>query len=71
VYSSLAHLYELRYARLSSNGAPNALAGAAKARAIHWLYMYASSATNGGEGAALSLERDQRIAALGCEDAAS
>jgi hypothetical protein len=71
VYSSLAYLYEERYARLLRSGAPNAEAEKAKARAIHWLYAYAGSATSGGEGAALSYERDQRIAALGGEDAVS
>ena len=65
-YSSVAHLYEERYARLLRAGRTDA-ANAAKERAIHWLYMYASSATSGGEGAALSLERDERIAALGGE----
>lgn len=63
-YSSVARLYEDRYARLSRAGQGDA-AMAAKERAIHWLVVYASSATSGGEGAALSLERDQRIAALG------
>ena len=66
VYSSLAHLYELRCARLTREGRDDA-AEAARKRAIHWLYTYAGSATSGGEGAALSRERDQRIAALGGE----
>ena len=66
VYSSLAHLHELRYARLLREGKDDA-ASVARERAIHWLYMYASSATSGGEGAALSMERDQRITALGGE----
>jgi hypothetical protein len=66
VCSSLAHMHELRYARLLRAGRQDE-AVAARERAIHWLYMYASSATSGGEGAALSLERDQRIAALGGE----
>jgi hypothetical protein len=65
-YSSVAHLYEERCARLARAGR-DADAVAAKDRAIHWLYAYAGSATSGGEGAALSLERDQRIAALGGE----
>jgi len=67
VYSQLAHLYELRVGRLQAEGR-DADAANAKARAIHWLYAYAGSATSGGEGAALSYERDQRIAALGGED---
>jgi hypothetical protein len=62
-YSSVAHLYEERYARLVRAGQDDA-ALAARERAIHWLTIYASSATSGGEGAALSRERDQRIAAL-------
>ena len=66
VYSSLAYLHELRYARLLREGKQGA-AAEARERAIHWLYAYAGSATSGGEGAALSLERDQRIAALGGE----
>ena len=66
VYSQLAYLFELRYARMLTEHRPDD-ARAAKARAIHWLYAYASSATSGGEGAALSYERDRRIAELGGE----
>ena len=69
VYSSLANLHEGRSARLSREGR-DADAAAARDRAIHWLHVYASSATSGGEGAALSHERDQRIAALGGEERA-
>ena len=68
-YSSVARLYEDRYARLARAGQDDA-AMVAKERAIHWLVVYASSATSGGEGAALSMERDQRIAALGGKEAA-
>ena len=64
-YSSVAYLYEQRLARLARSGAPNAELEAARQKAIQWLYTYAGSATSGGEGAALSLERDQRIKALG------
>jgi hypothetical protein len=64
VYSSLARLYEERVARLVHAGREEE-ASAARERAIHWLTVYASSATSGGEGAALSRERDLRIAALG------
>ncbi len=67
VYSSLAWLHEQRMARLSAEGRDED-ARIAKARAIQWLNAYAGSATSGGEGAALSLERDKRIAALGGED---
>ena|SRR5687768_9841816 len=63
-YSSVANLYEERYTRLARAGRHEA-AMEARERAIHWLHVYASSATSGGEGTALSLERDQRIAALG------
>ncbi|HUQ82171.1 MAG TPA: hypothetical protein VM076_13560 [Gemmatimonadaceae bacterium] len=63
-YSSVAYLYEERYARLARAGRDDD-ARVARARAIEWLRSYAGSATSGGEGAALSLERDQRIAALG------
>lgn len=68
-YSSVANLYEERSARLARAGRHDA-AVEARERAIHWLHMYASSATSGGEGAALSLERDQRIAELGGEASA-
>jgi hypothetical protein len=64
-YSSVAYLYEQRLARLIREGKPDADAKAARDKAIQWLHTYAGSATSGGEGAALSLERDQRIAALG------
>ena len=66
VYSSLAHLYELRIGRLNDEGRDED-ALAARDRAVHWLDVYASSATSGGEGAALSYERDQRKRALGVE----
>jgi hypothetical protein len=66
VYSSLAHMYELRIGRLNSEGREQE-ALAARDRAVHWLDVYAGSATSGGEGAALSYERDQRKRALGVE----
>jgi hypothetical protein len=63
VYSQLAHLYERRVSRLLAAGDTE---GAMRAyeRARHWLVLYAAGATSGGEGAALSQERDQRLAAL-------
>ncbi|MEP6779495.1 MAG: hypothetical protein ABJC26_06365 [Gemmatimonadaceae bacterium] len=63
-YSSLAYLYELRMARLLHAGS-RVGAEAARKRAIEFLNTYASSATSGGEGIALSQERDERIRALG------
>lgn len=63
VYSQIAYMYELRVARLREEGDVTQ-ANASKERAIHWLHAYAGSATSGGEGAALSRERDERIAAL-------
>jgi hypothetical protein len=66
VYSSLAHLYELRIGRLNNEGRDKESV-AARDRAVHWLDVYASSATSGGEGAALSYERDQRKRALDVE----
>jgi nucleoside-diphosphate-sugar epimerase len=63
-FSSVARLYEERFARLSAAGQKEA-AAAAKERAIDWLDVYASMATSGGEGTALSNERDRRIVALG------
>jgi hypothetical protein len=66
VFSSVAHMYELRFARLNTEGrAQDALA--ARDRALDWLDVYASSATSGGEGTAFSRERDERRRALGVE----
>ena len=67
-YSSVAHMYEERYARLLRAGRTEE-AEEARTQAIRWLRAYAGSATSGGEGAALSRERDQRIEALGGDDA--
>ena len=63
VYSTLAHLYEQRVSRLLAAGDHE---GATRAyeRARHWLVLYASGATSGGEGAANSRERDQRLGML-------
>jgi hypothetical protein len=63
-FSSVARLYEERFARFSAAGHKEA-ADAAKERAIDWLDVYASMATSGGEGTALANERDRRIVALG------
>jgi len=63
VYSSMAYLWEKEAARRLQAG-DSAGARAAAERAETLLYQYAGSATSGGEGAALSLERDQRLSAL-------
>lgn len=59
-----AELYRLRMERLKQEGD---LKGAreARAKAVEWAISYASCATSGGEGVALSMERDQFIASLG------
>ena len=63
VYSTLAHLYELRVSRLLAAGDHE---GAMRAyeRTRHWLVLYASGATSGAEGTANSRERDQRLNTL-------
>jgi hypothetical protein len=60
---SIAEMYRRRMLRLSANGAS---AGAAEARqkASDWAYFYASQATSGGEGLALSAERDEFLQGL-------
>lgn len=63
VYSSIAHLWEQECARLAEAGDIDGARKAAR-RAADNLYSYAAGATSGGEGAALSHERDQRLAAL-------
>lgn len=62
----IAELYRLRMLRLREAGDA---AGAREAhrRAVNWAGFYAASATSGGEGTALSAERDAFIAALGPE----
>jgi len=59
----VAELYRQRMLRLQNDGRPG---DALKAReaAIRWAHHYAASATSGGEGAALSKERDAFIAQL-------
>lgn len=60
----IAELYRLRLLRLRDAGD---LEGArlAREKAVVWAQTYAASATSGGEGAALSAERDAFIASLG------
>ena len=59
----VAELYRQRMLRLQDCGQPGE-ALKARAAAIHWAHRYAASATSGGEGTALSRERDAFIAQL-------
>lgn len=59
----IAELYKDRYVRLRELGNGDA-AAAAFAKAEDWARFYASMATSGGEGIALSAERDEFIASL-------
>jgi hypothetical protein len=60
---SIAEMYRRRMLHLSADGDS---AGAAEARqkASDWAYFYASQATSGGEGLALSAERDEFLQGL-------
>lgn len=61
--ASVAEMYARRMRAFQRAGnEPRAVA--AFKLAVQWMYTYASWATSGGEGAALSYERDQFIAAL-------
>lgn len=60
-----AALYRQRWIRLLESDPVKA--GAARKQAADWAYTYASWATSGGEGAALSLERDDFLRSLGPE----
>lgn len=59
----VAELYRHRMLRLLREG-DNAGADQARAQAVRWVQHYAASATSGGEGAALSRERDAFLARL-------
>lgn len=61
----IAELYRLRWMRLRASDAEKA--GESRRRAANWARTYASWATSGGEGAALSLERDEFLSQLGPE----
>ena len=61
---SIAHMYRQRMLRLAQAG-DTAGAALARSKAVEWAYSYAGSATSGGEGAALSMERDDFIRELG------
>jgi len=60
-----AGLYRNRWMRLAKRDPEKA--SAARKEAADWARTYASFATSGGEGAALSLERDEFIRSLGPE----
>ncbi|WP_395703511.1 hypothetical protein [Aquabacterium sp.] len=59
----VAELYRQRMLRLLREG-DNAGADQSRAMAVRWVHHYAASATSGGEGAALSRERDAFLARL-------
>jgi hypothetical protein len=59
----VAELYRQRMLRLQDCGQPGEALKAREA-AVRWAHRYAASATSGGEGAALSRERDAFIARL-------
>lgn len=61
--SQTAQLYLERMLRLQEGG-DAAGAAAAYQKSSDWMYNYASYATSGGEGAALSYERDQFLKEL-------
>lgn len=58
----IAHMYRDRWLRLKESDP--AKAAEARAKAEEWAYTYASWATSGGEGAALSRERDEFLKTL-------
>lgn len=60
-----AEMYRLRWLRLRETDAERARE--ARQRAADWARQYASYATSGGEGAALSMERDEFLRSLGPE----
>ncbi|HWA15486.1 MAG TPA: hypothetical protein VG817_03580 [Gemmatimonadales bacterium] len=60
---TIASLYRDRMARLKQEGDSTGAASAYQ-EAKEWIYFYAAQATSGGEGAALSLERDRFLAEL-------
>lgn len=60
---SIATMYAQRMRAFQEAG-NEARAVAAFTRAVDWMYNYASMATSGGEGAALSYERDKFVAGL-------
>lgn len=65
-YSQIAHLHELRGHRLAEAGDHDGAKAAYEASG-EWMDAMAGGATSGGEGAALSLQRDQHRARLGLQ----
>jgi hypothetical protein len=63
-YAAIAQMHAARKHRLIAAG-DTAGAAAAHEAARDWIYRYAGSATSGGEGIALSAERDQFLQQLG------
>lgn len=61
--ASIAQLYLERMLRLQQAGDTES-AGQACQKSRDWIYFYASQATSGGEGVALSVERDEFLAEL-------
>lgn len=64
VLMSIAWMYRRRMQQLAAAGDAEG-AALARQRAIRWAWQYAGGATSGGEGVALSRERDEFIASLG------
>lgn len=62
-YASVAEMHRRRAVRLRDEGDTAGSQAAAK-KAEHWIYSYAAGATSGGEGAALSLQRDEFLELL-------
>jgi hypothetical protein len=61
--ATIADMYADRMRRLRAQG-DDKRAAAARTLAVQWIHFYASQATSGGEGMALSLERDRFLAGL-------
>jgi hypothetical protein len=61
--ASIAQLYLERMLRLQEAG-EMAAAAEAYQESSNWIYFYASQATSGGEGMALSVERDEFLREL-------
>jgi hypothetical protein len=59
----IAEMYRKRMLRLTNNGDQTG-AAAARQKASDWAYFYASQATSGGEGTAMSAQRDEFLSTL-------